>query len=145
MEVYQGYHRCSVNKWITTDDHPGTISESIPVASKTTSVSENPPPLGPRRILVPIAWSPDTKVPEAQNRGEFWADYKFWPDEEKLWHILNDVFLLELGIEKDFDFYGYEKPEVCHAAGLVLRTCNREFDRKAIYERITWLGLKLKI
>ena len=140
MEVYQGYRCCSVNKWTMSDDHLGTTSESMLGTSRTSSTFENTLPSGRRRILSPIAWPPGVKVIEAQqNRGQFWTDYKFWSDEENLWYTLNDVIFLDLGIENDFVPCGYERPDFCWAAGLILRYCDRELDGTAIYERIGWL------
>ncbi|OBT69320.1 hypothetical protein VE03_01191 [Pseudogymnoascus sp. 23342-1-I1] len=125
MEVYEGYRCCSVNKWSATNEQldPDDVTpEPKSADSKTTSLLSN------------------SILSDNEHSGSLWADYKLWSDKEKLWHILEDAFFLDLGTEKGGSVsYGMEGPDLCWAAGLILRAYDRELDGNAIYERIGWL------
>jgi hypothetical protein len=79
------------------------------------------------------------------NWGTFWADRKFWIDEEELQHELQHVFFLPVGITTPFDktltwSWGVDS---CYVSGIVLRAVDREgpsSDRLCRYERIGWLS-----
>jgi hypothetical protein len=104
MEVYQGFRACSVREWIAPNNHPNTSPDSV-------------------------------KNTETQGkRGELWADYKFWSNEENMWQILDDIFFLDLGLDA-IEFWDCEEDN-SHATGLILRPCDRELDGMVVFERI---------
>ncbi|KAI8629161.1 heterokaryon incompatibility protein-domain-containing protein [Xylariaceae sp. FL1651] len=125
QEAYPGFRRCLVCKYANPTQN------TSPNSTVTTALDE--------RLVLQIAW-PSVKVEkEKDNHGDFFTDYKFWKDEKDLWSILNNMYFLDLGKERDLTPYGYIPSTFCWVAGLVLRDRNQVVSGHPTFERIGWL------
>lgn len=125
-----GFRACLVCKYTA-----GSVGLDLMVESEIPSIPSAfpgaPRPRQTREQISQIPWASGVVAKQVDNHGDFFADYKFWKDEIDLWHILDDVFFLDLGRESTYDFPW--------ATGLVLRYGKQAIDGRPTYERIGWL------
>jgi hypothetical protein len=96
-----------------------------PAPSATSSLVN--PLTGQGHVAADLPSSESTEEMTSQKYdGGFWADYKFWTDENSLWNLLENVCFLETGIENHDKPSDIDDVSPCWVTGLLLRATDPE-------------------